>query len=171
MDLVQAAATLATKQPKEAIKAYKNVLNTCKLLLFNSPVPSLLLDEQTRIKVLEQTIYALGDLYNSNKYILFNNNRLATELADLVRSCQTLLVNFPKAKTAKMCISLGASSIVKTLIDQFTDIPNSLSLQIQICKAAIDWAVNEKRIFLRQALETRLASLYILFLFTLGIDN
>jgi 26S proteasome regulatory subunit N6 len=48
---------------------------------------------------------------------------------------------------------------VKTLIDQFTDIPGSLPLQIQVCKELIEWAVQEKRIFLRQSLETRLASL------------
>ena len=39
--------------------------------------------------------------------------------------------------------------------------PNSLSLQISACKDAIQWAVNEKRMFLRQSLETRLVSLYL----------
>jgi 26S proteasome regulatory subunit N6 len=47
------------------------------------------------------------------------------------------------------------------LIDSFNEIPGALSLQVNVCKEAIDWAVQEKRIFLRQSLETRLCSLYL----------
>lgn len=62
------------------------------------------------------------------------------------------MATISKAKTAK---------IVKTLIDAFSDIPDSLSLQVKVCKESIDWAMQEKRIFLRQSLETRLCSLYL----------
>ncbi|KNE63977.1 hypothetical protein AMAG_09039 [Allomyces macrogynus ATCC 38327] len=74
------------------------------------------------------------------------------ELAALLNQCRTFLVSLPKAKTAK---------IVRTLIDYFSDIPDSLALQVQVCKEAIDWAAEEKRIFLRQSLETRLAAMYL----------
>ncbi|KAJ3274897.1 26S proteasome regulatory subunit rpn6 [Terramyces sp. JEL0728] len=50
---------------------------------------------------------------------------------------------------------------VKTLIDNFSEIPNALSLQVKVCKDTINWAVQEKRIFLRQSLETRLCGLYL----------
>lgn len=50
---------------------------------------------------------------------------------------------------------------VKTLIDLFSDIPDSLPLQIEVCKENIEWSVAEKRIYLRQSLETRLVALYL----------
>jgi 26S proteasome regulatory subunit N6 len=50
---------------------------------------------------------------------------------------------------------------VRTLIDYLGEIPNSLPLQVQVCKETIEWATQEKRIFLRQALETRLVAMYL----------
>ncbi|KAI8851916.1 PCI domain-containing protein, partial [Chytridium lagenaria] len=50
---------------------------------------------------------------------------------------------------------------VKSLIDQFSTIPGALNLQVQVCKECIEWAINDKRIYLKQSLETRLASLYL----------
>ncbi|KAJ3115437.1 26S proteasome regulatory subunit rpn6 [Phlyctochytrium bullatum] len=50
---------------------------------------------------------------------------------------------------------------VKSLIDQFSTITGALTLQVQICKECIEWAINDKRIYLKQSLETRLASLYL----------
>jgi 26S proteasome regulatory subunit N6 len=73
-------------------------------------------------------------------------------LADLIRSSLVFLTQISKAKTAK---------IIKVFVDSFSEIPGSLSIQVQVCKDAIDWAVQEKRIFLRQALETRLCGLYL----------
>jgi len=51
--------------------------------------------------------------------------------------------------------------IVRTLIDYFSEIPNTLPLQIDVCKQTIQWTIQEKRIFLKQALETRLVALYL----------
>ena len=50
---------------------------------------------------------------------------------------------------------------MRNLIDGFSVIPDALPLQVQVCKETIDWAVAEKRIFLRQSLETRLSALYL----------
>lgn len=43
----------------------------------------------------------------------------------------------------------------------FTNIPNSLEIQITTTKSCIEWANSQKRSFLRQSLETRLVSLYM----------
>ena len=40
-------------------------------------------------------------------------------------------------------------------------IPNARELQITVCRDSIDWAKAEKRVFLKQSLETRLAVLYL----------
>lgn len=53
------------------------------------------------------------------------------------------------------------SLLVRTLIDYFSEIPNTLPLQIDVCKQTIQWTIQEKRIFLKQALETRLIALYL----------
>jgi 26S proteasome regulatory subunit N6 len=78
--------------------------------------------------------------------------RRPEELGKLVRGSHAFLISIPKAKTAK---------IVRQLIDYFSDIPNSLPLQVEICKELIDWSVAEKRVFLKQNLETRLVALYL----------
>lgn len=59
---------------------------------------------------------------------------------------------FAKSKTAKL---------VRTLIDYIKDIPNTTQTQVDVTKDSIEWAVSEKRVFLRQNLETRLVALYI----------
>lgn len=50
---------------------------------------------------------------------------------------------------------------VRQLLDLFSDIPNSLEIQISTTKSCIEWANSEKRSFLRQNLETRLVGLYM----------
>lgn len=49
--------------------------------------------------------------------------------------------------------------IVRTLIDCFASIPGSEKIQAEVIQDNIDWAKNEKRIFLKQSLEARLISL------------
>ena len=58
----------------------------------------------------------------------------------------------PKAKTAK---------IVRSVIDSIAKIPGSTSLQLEVCKEQMEWAKSEKRTFLRQRIELRLASLHL----------
>ena len=52
-------------------------------------------------------------------------------------------------------------ALVRQLLDFFTPIPNSLETQISVTKSCIEWAVSERRGFLRQNLETRLVTLYM----------
>lgn len=52
-----------------------------------------------------------------------------------------------------------SSAPVRTLIDYFSAIPNAQAAQIDCTKDNIEWARTEKRVFLRQNLETKLAGL------------
>ncbi|KAI8810894.1 PCI domain-containing protein [Cladochytrium replicatum] len=123
---------LETTAPLQAIQTYQT------LLVSTQPTP----EEDSKVK--ETAITKLS--------LLLKSKSKAHDLADLIRSSRAFLSTLPKAKTAK---------IVRTLIDLFSDIPDSLPLQVEVCKETIDWAVAEKRLFLRQSLETRLAALYL----------
>lgn len=83
---------------------------------------------------------------------LYRDQTRANELAQLVHDTRSVLSSFAKAKTAKL---------VRQLLDLFTKIPDSLEIQITVTKSCIEWAVSERRGFLRQNLETRLVSLYM----------
>ncbi|MCJ1371920.1 26S proteasome regulatory subunit rpn6 [Loxospora ochrophaea] len=92
----------------------------------------------------EAALVGLGELYRDTKK--------ANELAELVRTSQSALSSFAKAKTAKL---------VRQLLDLFSGIPNTVDIQISVTKSCIERAVSERRSFLRQNLETRLVSLYM----------
>jgi 26S proteasome regulatory subunit N6 len=47
------------------------------------------------------------------------------------------------------------------LIDLFSDIPNTTEVQIEVTRECIEWAISEKRTFMRLNLQTRLVSLYL----------
>lgn len=79
-------------------------------------------------------------------------NRNADALAEVVRSSRSFMSTIAKAKTAKL---------IRTLIDFFAAIPGSRDIQIKVTRENIEWAKNEKRIFLKQNLETRLVALFI----------
>jgi 26S proteasome regulatory subunit N6 len=50
---------------------------------------------------------------------------------------------------------------VRNLLSLFNGIPNSQQTQIAVLNDNIEWAKREKRIFLKQSLETRLIGLYV----------
>jgi 26S proteasome regulatory subunit N6 len=58
----------------------------------------------------------------------------------------------PRAKTAK---------IVRFLIDSLAKLPNTEKLQISACVDCINFCIEEKRAFLRQRIELKLAALYL----------
>ena len=98
--------------------------------------------DSTKIK--EAAILALGKIYAENRKI--------EELNGLIQQIRPMFTSFPKAKTAK---------IVRSLIDFSGLIPNSQKLQIKLCEETISWCQEEKRTFLKQRLETKLAQLYL----------
>ncbi|KAG8899513.1 26S proteasome regulatory subunit rpn6 [Tulasnella sp. 403] len=92
----------------------------------------------------ETALVRLGNLYAGQKD--------ATRLAEVVRSSRAFMSSTAKAKTAKL---------IRTLIDLFSSIPGSEPIQKQVLEDNIAWARQEKRIFLKQSLETRLAALHL----------
>lgn len=131
-ELLEKAKDLETKDPAAAVAAYKDIIaNKTE-------------EDDPLAKGREKAIYALGEFFASKQE--------AKQIAALNMELRPLLGEMPKAKTAK---------IVRNLIDLLSKIPGSQGLQIDMCRDCIDWCKGEKRTFLRQRVETRLASLYL----------
>ncbi|KDP24695.1 hypothetical protein JCGZ_26470 [Jatropha curcas] len=123
------AQALEAKTPTESISIYYRILENPS----SSP-------ESIRIK--EQAITNLSDL--------LKEEQRAEELRSLLTQLRPFFALIPKAKTAK---------IVRGIIDAVSKIPNTSDLQISLCKEMVQWTRTEKRTFLRQRVEARLASL------------
>ncbi|GAA5904354.1 uncharacterized protein JCM6883_006460 [Sporobolomyces salmoneus] len=100
--------------------------------------------DEELLKEKESAILELGKLFRDQKD--------ATKLAQVVKESRPLVQHLAKAKTAKL---------IRTLLDYFSSIPSSKPLEITSTLESAEWAKNEKRIFLKQSLETRLVGLYI----------
>ncbi|THW79683.1 PCI-domain-containing protein [Aureobasidium pullulans] len=122
----------AKDQPQKAEQTFKSVLE-------QGPGKS-----DAAARDYENALMGLGELYR--------DQRRTNDLAELVQQIKGVLSSLAKAKTAKL---------VRQLLDLFISIPDSLETQITVTKSCIDWAVQERRGFLRQNLETRLVSLYM----------
>mmetsp|Transcript_65300 Transcript_65300/g.202220 ORF Transcript_65300/g.202220 Transcript_65300/m.202220 type:complete len:448 (+) Transcript_65300:66-1409(+) len=131
-DLLEKARDLETTNPEGAIQAYKDIIHNKRDL------------EDPTGKGRERAIYALGEFLVAQKR--------PAELSSLSKELRPLFTELPKAKTAK---------IVRTVIDLLAKTPNSRTLQIEMCVDCIEWCQGEKRTFLRQRVETRLAGLYL----------
>eukprot|EP01094_Clydonella_sp_ATCC50884_P024864 TRINITY_DN635_c0_g1_i1.p1 TRINITY_DN635_c0_g1~~TRINITY_DN635_c0_g1_i1.p1 ORF type:complete len:420 (+),score=164.48 TRINITY_DN635_c0_g1_i1:155-1414(+) len=93
--------------------------------------------------VIEQSIYKLGEILTAKGD--------AEALGGLLKKIRPFFATISKAKTEK---------IVRELINLVGNVPDSLNIQLSLCKECIDWALEEKRTFLRQRLQSRLADLY-----------
>jgi len=76
----------------------------------------------------------------------------AQALVELLDRVRPLFSSMPKAKTAK---------IVRVVIDALGEIPGSEPLQVRLCDDYIAWSTAEKRTFLRQRIQARLAQLLL----------
>ncbi|KAL4222781.1 26S proteasome non-ATPase regulatory subunit 11 [Mactra antiquata] len=101
------------------------------------------LNSDESVKVKEQAILELGALLAQTKQ--------AEELAGLIKFTRPFLGMVSKAKAAKL---------VRALVDLFLDMEAGTGKEVDLCRECIDWAKDEKRTFLRQALEARLIALY-----------
>lgn len=93
-------------------------------------------NDEEAIPVKEQAILELG--------ALFMKTKKAKELAELIVFTRPFLNMVSKAKAAKL---------VRNLVDMFLDMEAGTGEEIRLCKENIEWAKNESRTFLRQALE------------------
>lgn len=73
-------------------------------------------------------------------------------LVKLLKEVRPRFGALPKAKTAK---------IVRTVIDAMAKIPGTEEAQVSLCNEYVDWCIQERRAFLRQRIQTRLANLYL----------
>eukprot|EP00741_Cyanophora_paradoxa_P002688 tig00000615_g2608.t1 len=99
--------------------------------------------EDDAVKAKEQAIYKLSELYAKSGR--------GEQLRQLLQKIRPFFASIPKAKTAK---------IVRTVIDNVEQIPNSTRLMTDLCLESIEWARQEKRTFLRQRIEARLSAIY-----------
>lgn len=129
---IEEAKKLGKTDPLKAEAIYKEILS-------KKPGTS-----EASLREYESALMGLGESYR--------DTRKTDELAELVRSSTSSLSSFTKAKTAKL---------VRQLLDLFSFIPNTVDIQISVTKSCIEWAISERRSFVRQNLETRLVSLYM----------
>ncbi|KAL1971245.1 hypothetical protein VTN77DRAFT_197 [Rasamsonia byssochlamydoides] len=129
---IEEAKALASKDPSKAEKIYKDILS--------EGVGT----TETASRDYEAALIGLGEVYR--------DARRPQELAELIKTSWGVFSSFAKAKTAKL---------VRQLLDLLSEIPNTLDIQIVVIKACIEWAVSERRSFLRQSLETRLVMIYM----------
>ncbi|XP_052249447.1 26S proteasome non-ATPase regulatory subunit 11-like isoform X4 [Dreissena polymorpha] len=101
------------------------------------------MNNEESVKVKEQAVLELGQLLASTNQ--------AEELGGLIKFTRPFLGMVSKAKAAKL---------VRALVDMFLDMEAATGKEVELCMECIDWAKDEKRTFLRQALEARLIALY-----------
>lgn len=89
----------------------------------------------------ETAILELGKIYQAQGS--------ADKLVELARNSRKVLGAFAKSKTAK---------IVRTIVEDFDPIPNSVEAQNTTIRESIDWAVENKLSFLRQQLQLKLSA-------------
>jgi 26S proteasome regulatory subunit N6 len=130
--LMESAKKLEVTDPDKAIAAYKDIINN------KTEIP----DESYKGR--EYAIYALGEFYVAK--------RRAQAISELDKELRPFMIELPKAKMAK---------IVRTLIGLVAKVPGSEALQIAMCRDCIDWCKSEKRSYLRQRIETKLAGLLL----------
>jgi 26S proteasome regulatory subunit N6 len=131
MAKLDAAEEMEAKDVKNAIDLYKALIHSDQ-------------SSEDVYKVQEQAIYKLGALYSKQG--------MAAELGALLKSIRPFFGSIAKAKTAK---------IVRTVIELLAKIPNTVQQQIDLCLESIEWTISEKRTFLRQRIQAKLAALYL----------
>eukprot|EP00658_Telonema_sp_P-2_P010638 TRINITY_DN14010_c0_g2_i4.p1 TRINITY_DN14010_c0_g2~~TRINITY_DN14010_c0_g2_i4.p1 ORF type:complete len:459 (+),score=161.45 TRINITY_DN14010_c0_g2_i4:109-1485(+) len=134
-DLEHADELSSTKEPPQVMLAEAEALY--RKLIFMEDTS----DSATKLK--EKAVANLGKMYAGQ-------NR-ADGIGALLKELRPVFATFPKAKTAKL---------VRVLLDAMSKIPDSLELQVELCKESVQWTITEKRTFLRQRLQTKLCELY-----------
>lgn len=129
------SASLSETNPEKAIELLLDVVK--------KEVDS---NKEEEVKEKENAVVKLGSLYSKHGK--------ADELGTLIKETRPFLQCISKAKAAKL---------VRSLLDQFLELADAemSAPAIQLCQECIAWAKEDKRTFLRQALEARLTALYV----------
>lgn len=126
------ARALETAAPQKAIAAYNNIA-------FGE------YKSETAIKDAETAIAALGNLYSKLGMV--------QDLIALVERVKSFIDVLSKAR---------GGQLFKSLVDQVVDMAAApYDTKVELCKASIAWAQEQKRTFLRQSLEVRLIWLHL----------
>ncbi|KAJ2859702.1 26S proteasome regulatory subunit rpn6 [Coemansia aciculifera] len=128
---LEQAQRLAKEAPQQAIELYSSILFA---------------DSASSYTVAEREVALLS------LAALFERMQDAAALTKLINGSQGYLTAVSKAKSSKL---------IRTLVDRFNGIEGGLQPQIATCQGMVEWARGENREYLRQALETRLISLYL----------
>ena len=86
------------------------------------------------------------------------------EVLTLLKSNGDYFATIPKAKTAKT---------VRNILNIVATVPNSLDIQITLCKDVVEWCKAEKRTFLRQRIEAKvlISRIIIMIIIKIEIEN
>ena len=125
------------------VSAIWTCLVTFVYILGQAPSPD---QSEEDLRDREQDILHLGEKYREEGN--------TTDMSKLIKDVRPFLKFISKAKAAKL---------VRGLVDMYLDMERKGKkgqAEVQLCKECIDWAKEEKRIFLRQSLESRLIGLY-----------
>ncbi|KAJ2740967.1 26S proteasome regulatory subunit rpn6 [Coemansia sp. BCRC 34301] len=128
---LEQAKRLAKEAPQQAVELYSSVLFA---------------DSTSSFTVADREVALLS------LAALFERMQDAAALTKLINGSQGYLTAVSKAKSSKL---------IRTLVDRFNGIEGGIQPQISTCRGMVDWAKGENREYLRQALETRLISLYL----------
>eukprot|EP00897_Mesotaenium_endlicherianum_P003189 jgi/Mesen1/2899/ME000175S02052 len=126
---LEKAAEFLDVNPDEAVAIYRSIVK----------------DDSSSSEALR-----IKDVAISNLGEVLSKQGKAQELRSLLTDLRFYFAVIPKAKTAK---------IVRTIIDLVAKVPGTTQLQLDLCKEMVEWTRKEKRTFLRQRVEARLASL------------
>jgi len=100
--------------------------------------------DDVAIKIKEECIYKITRYYTESR--MFDN------VMNILKSNNSFFGEIAKAKTAK---------IVRNILNIVADVPDSLDVQVSLCYDVVAWCKAEKRTFLRQRIEAKLASLLL----------
>ena len=100
--------------------------------------------DDAAIKIKEECIYKITRYYTESR--MFDN------VMNILKSNNNFFGEIAKAKTAK---------IVRNILNIVADVPDSLDVQVSLCYDVVAWCKAEKRTFLRQRIEAKLASLLL----------
>ncbi|PCH37639.1 PCI-domain-containing protein [Wolfiporia cocos MD-104 SS10] len=136
--LLKQAKAVAASNSQQAEALYKEIIT--------SPIGeyATVADRENQLRHQENALVNLATLYQEQ--------RNAQGVAEVVKMSRVFVSSSAKAKTAKL---------IRTVLDCFSNIPDSQKTQIDVLTENIEWAKREKRVFLKHSLETRLVSLLL----------